>query len=331
MARPRSAHVAEVKNALIARLRGRFRLPGDRFLSARAIASQFPVSYQTAHRLLVELEEEGFLRRKPSKGTFVPGESEALERVQFIFHPRSLRPDSFGARLFDEVAAVCSDRGIEWIRSGGEQGLRLMPGHFPIIWEMPEAVRMVVEERRFALLLNQSPPLGLGGACIDALSCDDRSGGAWAAQYLRHVCGPEARLVFLGGPESDPRNRRRAEGFLHEESGADLIHSGGWYFENGLAHASRVTSLQPDGVFGANDRLAEAVLHHYREEGRPSPRVVGFDDAPVAAALDLTTVGLPWRTLAETAADVAEDRLAGQRRPARHVVLPHRVVVRASA
>ena len=58
MSRPRSAHVTEVKAALAARLRGHLAHPGGRFFSTRAVAQRFSVSYQTAHRLLAELEAE---------------------------------------------------------------------------------------------------------------------------------------------------------------------------------------------------------------------------------------------------------------------------------
>lgn len=50
--RARSARTNAVQAALIARLHGGFAQPGGRFLSTRAVAQRFAVSYQTAHRRL---------------------------------------------------------------------------------------------------------------------------------------------------------------------------------------------------------------------------------------------------------------------------------------
>src|SRR5882724_4889454 len=99
MARPRSPHVAEVKAALVARLRSDFAHPGERFLSTRAAAQRFSVSYQTAHRLLVELEGERLLHRRAASGSYFPGRRVLLRGVQLVFHRRAKRKGSFGAHL----------------------------------------------------------------------------------------------------------------------------------------------------------------------------------------------------------------------------------------
>ncbi|HRP03765.1 MAG TPA: GntR family transcriptional regulator [Opitutaceae bacterium] len=70
MPRPRSQRVIELKAALTERLKHESLQAGTRFLSARALASRHGVSYQTAHRLLRELQREGLLRRVPYSGTY---------------------------------------------------------------------------------------------------------------------------------------------------------------------------------------------------------------------------------------------------------------------
>src|SRR5688500_12447145 len=106
MARPRSQHVNEVKVRLIARLKTNFLRPGDRFLSARAVSEKFEISYQTAHRILKELQDEGHIKRAKASGTFVPGESATPSRLALMFHPRARRPGSFGHRLASDLATA---------------------------------------------------------------------------------------------------------------------------------------------------------------------------------------------------------------------------------
>ncbi|MFA7235649.1 MAG: GntR family transcriptional regulator, partial [Phycisphaeraceae bacterium] len=91
MPRPRSEHVAVVKQKLAARLNDGLHRPGSRFMSNRAIAEQFGVSYQTAHRLACELEAEGLLERRPFAGTFVAGRRRGYRGVHLIFNARAGR------------------------------------------------------------------------------------------------------------------------------------------------------------------------------------------------------------------------------------------------
>ncbi|HLL91236.1 MAG TPA: substrate-binding domain-containing protein, partial [Tepidisphaeraceae bacterium] len=77
-----------------------------------------------------------------------------------------------------------------------------------------------------------------------------------------------------------------------------------------------------------NDRLAEAVLRWCRDHHRPRPRVIGFDDAPIAAWRELTTIAIPWQELTAAAANVIRRRLTGDASAATHVVVSARPVMR---
>src|SRR5690606_31690307 len=99
MARPRSEKVKQVKARLVARIHDGLHRPGDRFMSNRAIAEQFQISYQTADRLVRELCDEGLLVRRAQSGTYLPGERATRVGAQLVFHRRARRMGSFGARL----------------------------------------------------------------------------------------------------------------------------------------------------------------------------------------------------------------------------------------
>jgi DNA-binding LacI/PurR family transcriptional regulator len=84
-------------------------------------------------------------------------------------------------------------------------------------------------------------------------------------------------------------------------------------------------------VFACNDRLAEALIVHCRRQRRPLPPLVGFDNAPVAEHLRLTTIGIPWHTMVTQAVALAVARLAGGTEPARLICLAHEPILRLTA
>src|SRR3954469_12543952 len=170
MPRPKSPHVIAVKAALAARLRSGFIQPGARFYSTRAVAQRFAVSFQTAHRLLAELEEEGLLQRRAASGSYLPGRRQTLQGVQLIFHRRARRKASFGSHLLEQLEAQLQARGIRFVRSWPQGGAvpRLRVDYFPVIWECRAAAHAAGAARRFALCLNDHPPAGLSGSYVDA-------------------------------------------------------------------------------------------------------------------------------------------------------------------
>ncbi len=329
MARPRSAHVLEVKASLTARLRSALAPAGGRFLSARAVAQRFAISYQTAHRLLVELEDEGLLRREPASGTFHPGKRRALRGAQLIFHPRARRKGSFGDHLASRLTAALAARGIRCVRSWADDGAatRFRADFHPVIWECRDTVAAAASARRFALLLNDAPPAGLGSGYVDAVTTDDFSGGACAAELLKERIGSD-RLTVLGGPAADRRSMQRISGFRAHAPDAIVICAESWFVEGGRARAEAVLATEPRGIFACNDRLAEAVIDHCRKAGRPLPPLVGFDNAPVAERLHLTTIGIPWDAFVALAVESVVARVDGSEMPARTTTLSHQPVVR---
>jgi DNA-binding transcriptional regulator YhcF (GntR family) len=329
MARPRSAHVTEVKAALTARLDGRFGHPGGRFLSARAVAQRFTVSYQTAHRLLDELKAEGRLQREPASGTFLPGQRVTLRGAQLIFHRRAQRKGSFGAHLMKMIEARLDEHGIDFVRSWWDErkGGRLLSDRYPILWECPGAEREALQRRQFALLLNDRPPAGLAGAYIDAVTTDDFSGGACAAELLKQQTGSKGAFAVLGGPREDERNVQRIAGFKAHANVTQVICADSWFVESGREHVSTLLSGKPAGIFACNDRLAQAVLEHCRAHHLSVP-LVGFDNAPVAERLRLTTIGIPWEAFVAHVMEKILARLSGSNAKASIVSLSHDVVLR---
>jgi DNA-binding LacI/PurR family transcriptional regulator len=135
-------------------------------------------------------------------------------------------------------------------------------------------------------------------------------------------------VALRAGPENDRRCRDRVAGFRSLLPDATVAYAPTWYRESATPVARTLLCREPAGVFACNDRLAQAVLEAASERRVATPVLFGFDDAPIAADLHLSTIAIPWSQLADTAAQTAHRRIAGDEATASHVMLAPRPVVR---
>lgn len=330
MARPKSERIIGLKHKLIARLSGGLYRPGQRFFSNRALATHFGVSYLTAHRLMRELEAEGWLQRRRVSGTYVRGATRTPRKALLLFHSRAQRPGSFGARLLEVLVTQLRDGAIPFdirLLSPSDTRAAIGPEVFPVIWDCQSCVLPVARERRFVLVLNSRAPRGLIAGFVDSVSIDDFSGGVAAAEVLRRY----RKLAALAGPSDDARSKQRVEGFRSVAVGSRVVSAETWFAEEAESVAIRVARRQFDGVFCCNDRLAEALVNACDGQKVRRPAIVGFDDAPISEQLDLTTVGIPWEDFTAGAVAIIRDRLEGRAHSAAERIYPPHVVFRASA
>lgn len=330
MPRPPSLKVRVVQEKLLARLDDGLHRPGDRFLSARAIAAQFDVSYQTADRLLRQMVIEGRLVRRGGSGSYVPGKSaRAFCGVQLLFDRRARRVGSFGARLREELLVRFRDSGVDvrttWVDS---KLADVSSDRYPILWESPHIVARLASTRQRGLILNHRPPPGLGALQLDSIEVDDLLGGAIAAEMLARRISRGSRVAVLAGPKDDPRSGRRVEGFLSILPGARVTHAPNWFRDDARSKALRLLETRPAAVFACNDRLAQAILDAATVLGMSTPMLFGFDDAPIAEQLHLSTIAIPWSAMADAAVSVATRRLSNDEMTAAHLILRPRPIVR---
>jgi len=175
--------------------------------------------------------------------------------------------------------------------------------------------------------------------CVDV----DNTGGAYLA--TRHLLGlGRRRVAMLAGPEAYPSVHDRVEGYRRamEEAGleARVEHCG--YQEapdvpSSVAAVERLLEARPryDGLFvGAGD-LATSALAVAARHGVAVPGDVGlvvFDDHPYYDRFTpaLTAVSQPIRDLGQAAFDMLFALMSGQPPERRELILPTRLVVRAS-
>jgi hypothetical protein len=329
MTRKRTQHIADAKKHLVARINDGHYRPGQRFLSNRAVARRFAISYQTADILIRELVREGLLVRRPASGTYLPGSRVEQSGVLLIFHPRA--KNSFGANLLDRLTARLNKERIAWRMSWKSPDLsRTRPlggARYPIIWDRPEAVRVAIRLGHNALVLNDRPPAGIGATLIDSVSVDDFSGGASAAQFLTGRPPRSRKLAILAGPADDERSAARIAGFL-SVADAIVITSPNWFYDGAMSVADKILATGPTGIFCCNDRFAQAVLRRAADRRLPRPLVVGFDDAPVAQWLNLTTIAIPWDELVSAVIGVIKRRQSSPSSAAIAQSVSTRIVIR---
>lgn len=342
MPRPRSQKVQNIKAMLMTRLADESRPAGTRFLSTRATADLYGISYQTAHRLLAELAAEGRVERRGAAGTFRPGKPPPrFTGVHLLFDERAKQRDSFGWHLLRLLRQRMEREHIP-CRVTFTKAVDIAPAiprdRLPVIWESPLLLDRLAAERRQAVLLNDRPAPGHDSLWIDSVGVDDYSGGATAGQLLadfgKRSGFDSGDIAILAGPAADRRSTARVAGCRSVLGQVKVVHAGSWYREDGIAVASRLLRLRPRAVFCCNDRLAEAVTVVLREGGSqksPSPSeltVVGFDDAPIAETLGLTTIAIPWDELVGATTAVIQRRIAGDGGAGSHQVLAPRPVIR---
>ncbi|WP_235565496.1 LacI family DNA-binding transcriptional regulator [Microbacterium sp. Root166] len=158
---------------------------------------------------------------------------------------------------------------------------------------------------------------------LPSVSFDDVAGGRLAAEHL--LATGRRRLAFVGAREEVRQVRERLEGARAAVAacpGATLepIWTTRTTSERGRAFgeelAGRDPSTRPNGLVASNDHLAIGLVHGLISGGMRVPddvAVVGYDDIEFAAiaAVPLTSVRQPARTMGRTAAELLIARIAG--------------------
>lgn len=310
----RSHRIQSVVQALEERLANRLHRPGDRFATARQVAEQYRISYQTAHRILADLANRGLIERRPRGGSFIAGTSPKPTHAQLILHPRADNPHGFGGKLRQFLKQALDDAGIACSQTSDTSTIE--PNALPVIWEYPQAVDRCVADHRPGILVNERSQPGWGSSLLDSISTDDFAGGALAADTLLRGTIKPQRFGILAGPVGDRRSDERIAGFLSRMSDAVVTHADNWHRDAGRRAARQLTESNLTGLFAANDRLAQGITLAFRDRDKPPPLIVGYDDAPIAEQLGLTTIALPWQEIAKAVVGRAQLRLQGDLSPA---------------
>jgi DNA-binding LacI/PurR family transcriptional regulator len=220
---------------------------------------------------------------------------------------------------------------VRYLRQGHVDGVLLISSH------IADPLPRQLTDLGIPAVLSARPGQPMPISFVDV---DQQAGARLAAEHL--LARGCRRLATIAGPLDMPAGQDRLSGFraalaAHGHSDVPTV-VGDFARASGQAGARELLALHPDvdGIFVANDLMAEGALRTLQELGRRVPddiAVVGFDDSSAAleARPQLTTVRQP---VEEMAGEMAHLLLASIREPGRlprSVIFNPTLVIRQSA
>jgi DNA-binding LacI/PurR family transcriptional regulator len=173
------------------------------------------------------------------------------------------------------------------------------------------------------------------GQPLSYVDIDHRAGAAIAARHLLSL--GRKRLATISGPLDVPASQDRLAGF-REVAGPAATVAGNFTVASGEEAMTALLELDPhiDGVFAANDLMAQGALTVLRSERRSVPEdvsVVGFDDSSAALACrpKLTTVRQPVEDMGAAMAELLLARIEDPSLPPATRIFEPELIIRDSA
>jgi DNA-binding LacI/PurR family transcriptional regulator len=250
----------------------------------------------------------------PFFGRVVSGVVDYLRRHKT--HPLLMLADDDAAR--EDV--------VSHLRQGGADGALLVTTH---------------PDDRLPMMLAVAglPAVMFAGATQKALSYVDmrhKEGGERAAWHL--LDRDRSRLATISGPRDVAASQERLAGF-RLIAGDDVPNvAGNFTLASGEDAMAELLKVRPDvdGVFVANDLMAQGALGVLRASGRSVPgdvAVVGFDDSSAALASrpKLTTIRQPVEEMGAAMAELLLDHIADPGLPPTSRIFEPKLVIRDSA
>ncbi len=174
---------------------------------------------------------------------------------------------------------------------------------------------------------------------LDSVTNDDRRGAGMVVDHLVEL-GHQRIAHIDGGVGAGARPRRTGYEHAMRRHGLEKeIRStrGGFTEEGGSSGMENLlaSGTRPTAVFVGNDLAAVGALEVLDAEGLDVPSdisVVGYDNIALAAGrrLELTTVDQPRHDMGRMAAGLILEKIEKDRAIASHVVLPPKLIIRAS-
>jgi LacI family transcriptional regulator len=221
---------------------------------------------------------------------------------------------------------------LDTLRAEGVAGILFVPSN-----GRPDAYGSLGRAGIPVVAIDRSPV----GLDVDLVTVTNEEG---AHSAVAHLCRLGwKRIGIVAGPSHLNVARERERGYERalREAGMpadpDLVRRADFKEHGGYEAMRSLLGLphRPDAVFVANNLMAMGALHAIGDAGLRIPEDMGivcFDDVPWGASLQppLTVVDQPAFELGAAAARILLGRLREPRGPVRKVVLPTRLIVRAS-
>lgn len=316
MPKKRTARVEQVKALLIEKIKEGHRRPGNWFLSNRELAGRYKISYQTAHGLIRELCEEGYLHRTEASGTYVASEKHPPTGVALILHGSSKTEERrFGAILQEGLERRLAEENIDYVVTYADAFTEYPPERFCIIWGGHYDLHDISDIVHYSVLIDRKPQPGLNSVFTDSISVDLFSAGVSAAQLLQKNGKFSRPAVMMGTPNTWPD---LLEGFKSLWQPVAVEYTEDWEEEN-FEHSLRRLQAQGafDCLFCGNNTSAEVAR---RMLGAEFP-MVAYGDETRAVEAGVTALTIPWNEIAEAVIAIYRKRRNGDSSAAKQRLL----------
>lgn len=316
MPRKRTARVAEIKTTLMEKIIEGHRRPGNWFISNRELAARYEISYQTAHRLISELCEEGYLHRTPASGTYVASEKHPPTGIALMMHKTSQSEERrFGAILRRMLEERLEQEGIAYDIYFQDEFTGYPPERFCVIWGEHFDLHEILSEVHYSVLIDQKPAPGLNAIFTDSVSIDQFSAGVSAAQLLNRK-GPFSSIAALMGT-TDVYPELLA-GFQSIIRPVEVVYSKDWEVESFHAALAELRNLCTfDALFCGTNTGAEAATEVL---GTDFP-MVAYGDEVRAVQSGTTALTIPWEEIVDEVMAIYYKRRMGDSSVARQRIL----------
>ncbi|MBE7558379.1 GntR family transcriptional regulator [bacterium] len=326
---------------------------GSKLPPERELQEALGLSRMTINRAILELADQGLVKREVGKGTFVIRNSVPANHVRSlgVITPshRSLLEQPFYWEVMEGIDGQVRVGDFRAVIAGKEEVLLQQPDLAAYFHEMGLAGVILMGQMRPELLarLRDCPLpivcLNFSGTefGLDSVVIDGERGGYLAARHLLKL--GHRRIGVILGPKENANSQNIQRGFfscLAKNRVAiepDHILRGDYMMQDGFRCMMALLDERPrpTAVFCASDMMAMGALNAARALSVEVPgqlSLVGFDDCRLVAHAypPLTTVRVDMQRLGATAVEMVARRLDGDVGPCQTQVIATELVERAS-
>ncbi|WP_309386277.1 GntR family transcriptional regulator [Cerasicoccus frondis] len=320
MARTRSNRIKQIKSELIERLNYGFCRPGSRFISNRELATRLGVSYQTAHRLISELTDEGLLHRVQSSGTYV-ATSPPPQGVAFVFHPNT-KKNNFGGILLSKIQDRFSQEDIPSEIAQGVVFDHYVNNRYNILWGQNYDVRRIDSNLNYSLMIDGEPEAGVNAAFTDSIEVNHFEVGRLCAKLMMERYGAR-RVLVLAGPHGNAHYAAQLAGFQTLYPRCVVIHQTDWAYWSAVDSIKDLSLHDFDGAFAVYDTAANALKTKFAAR----IPIVAYGDTDLLNQAEIDGVGIPWQGIVQKSLELYRARNEGNIGVGQRVVITPKPII----